>query len=367
MEVACKKKDLTSALNAVARFVPTKPPNPVLAGVLLLAKKEELTLRATNLEVTLEVNVPASVASEGRVVVLARHFADLIRRLPGDEVLLSWDAATQQVKVSAESVTSLLNTWSPEEFPETTFKDVEPRFFVEGRSFKKTCRKVVYAAATPEIRPAFAGVYFEIKDDQLTLVATDTYRLALARLPVECCPIGEALVPVEAASEVMRLLGEEERLGITWDENTATFVSPRFRLNTRLLQAQFPPYERAIPKEINLELEIERTRLLRCLERAVLFVDPSQNQPVVELKVEGNHLFVSAEAAQVGKFQELIPVSNPTGGKMLVYFNTNFLLEPLKFLEDATVSLKLSEPRKPAIYESTEEQSIHLILPVYRE
>ncbi len=383
MKVYCSRKVLAPAITSLSRILPTRPALPILNGFLVTAKEDYLIFEGTDLELSLKITVPAKIESGGQIVVPARTFVDLIRRLPEGELNFIWDEKKQQIEVLyAQAGQVNLNTWPASDYPPLQHLSLSKKgLAIEGLKWKNIIKKVLFAAAPQEVRPNYAGVYFQLKENVCKLVATDTYRLALFELPFSGLPEQagkleeEALfIPIRALGEVSKLLEDKERLEIAWDQKLVSFQTPRFTLTTMLLNAQFPACEKVIPKQNELTVEIERTALLAALERASLFVAPPDTYAITELKIEGTSLFLSAQALDVGSLSEEIILKNTPGGKTQaclsgrqVFFNTHFLLEPLKVMENQEITLSFNGSRGPAVFREEGEGSyLHLVLPVCR-
>jgi DNA polymerase-3 subunit beta len=208
----------------------------------------------------------------------------------------------------------------------------------------------------------------QLQAGQMKLVATDTYRLAFLTMPYQGEVADCALfMPVRPLGEVSRLLGDDQQLQIFWDQSTICFQTETFTMTARLMDAQFPAYEKVIPKENRLRIRIDKELLNSTLERAALFNELPSQQAVVNLRVEAGVLFISAEAAQVGSIKEEIQLISSDGEETEALFTTRYLLDPLKVIDQEEVLLCLNGPRYPAVYlEDGDVSYLHLILPVRR-
>ncbi|NPV29385.1 MAG: DNA polymerase III subunit beta [Firmicutes bacterium] len=375
MKVCCSRNQLMTAAASLSRIVPSRPALPVLNGLLITGEADRLVLQGTDLELSLTITVPAKVEEPGQTVILARPFDTLIRRLPEGELVLTWNEITRQVEVSFAQGRASLETWPASDYPPLQpaprgLDTGQQELVIEGARWKDIVRKVLFAAASQDVRPQFAGVYFEFKEDSLVVAATDTYRLALYRLPCTQGLSAGLFIPVRALGELNRLLEDQDQLRVAWEQNLVSFQTARFCLTARLLESQFPAYERVIPGRDELRVEVERKALLYALERASLFAAPTDTFAVAEVTVEENSLRLAAQAAQVGSYLEEIPLAACSGAEyqeMRAFFNTHFLLEPLKVMDNQEISLGLNGSSGPAVYREEGEGSyLHLVLPVCR-
>ncbi|MGD0152762.1 MAG: DNA polymerase III subunit beta [Thermacetogeniaceae bacterium] len=368
MKVRCSKSVLNNALSSLSRITPTRPVQPILGGFMIFTRDDTLVLQATDLELSLTIVIPAQVENEGCIVVTGRYLMEIVRRLPDGDLTLQFDDINQQVEILYGNASAHINTLAPSDFPSLPATPSQNRIIMDGNRWKNSLIKITFAASPQEIRPNYAGVYMEFKSGYLKMVSTDTYRLALLTMPYECNNSEITLfVPVRPLGEVIRLLEDEQQLEIIWDQTIISFQTKKFTLTARLMDAQFPAYERVIPKECRLRIKINKALLNDTLERAALFNELPSQQSVVDLKVDAGTLFISAQSSQMGSLNEEIVLGCAEGEETQAAFTTRYLLDPLKVMEQEDVVLCLNGPREPAIYlEEGEESYLHLVLPVRR-
>lgn len=371
MKLYCRREELLQALSALSRVVPLRPSSPILSGCLFFTSDDMLVIQGTDLDLSLTLKVPAEILEEGSTVVPTRHFLDLLRRLPEGSIGMEWNEAVNRLEVFYKERASVkLNTWPASDFPSIHPRALGNSISFEGGLWRNLIKRVIFSAAPREIRPSYAGVYFEIRGDHLNLVSTDTYRLSLLRLPYTFDgDHGDSglLIPSQAINETVRLVGDEERLEITWDRRVASFQTERFILTTRLIEAQFPAYEMVIPKAAEMDVYVDKESLESCLERAALFIAPNEHFAVTEMRVGNGLMSISAEASQVGSLYEELAVDGVGDRECVAFFNTRFLLEPLKAIDQQRVRLCLNGSGGPLLYlEDCEFSYLHLVLPVRR-
>lgn len=369
LKVNCKKTELGLALAAICRVAPTRTNNPILNGCLLFTDENSLVIQGTDLEVNLTIKIPVQVEEEGCTVVTARYLSDLVRRLPGEDLSLSFDESSQLLDVNYNSAVSRLHTWPTEDFPPVQQRCEGNVIHFTGQKWKNYIDKVLFAAAQQEARLNYAGVYFQFFEDEIHLAATDAYRLALLKITNNTGISGASmLVPGRALSEVNKLVADGDTLDISWNDKMISFSAAGFVLTSRLISAQFPNYERVIPEDQELKITVARELLLDTLERATLFIDPDNKYAVASLKVEGDILTVSAQAVEIGSLKEEIAITVPVEKSCAASFNASYLLTPLQVMDQEMISLCLNGEEGPALYldESEGESYIHLISPVCR-
>ena len=368
MKIRCSKAILANALSALSRIIPTRVAHPILSGIMIFTRDDTLVLQATDMELGLTMVIPAEVEDEGCTVITGRHLTELVRRLPDGNLTIQLKEDTQQLEILYGIASVHVGTWAASDFPTLPLLPAEKKIVFDGARWKNIIKKIIVAAASQEVRPNYAGVYMEFRPGQLRLVATDTYRLAVLVVPYQSEISDENLfVPVRPLGEVSRLLDDDQQLEMCWDQTTVGFQTKTFTMTARLMDAQFPDYEKVIPKEHRQRIRVDRELLNNILERAALFNELPSQQAVVNLKTEADTLFISAEAAQVGSIKEEISLAGAEGEPTEALFTTRYLLDPLKIIDQDEVVLCLNGHRGPAVYlEDGNESYLHLVLPVRR-
>ncbi len=369
MKVSCAKNEIGPALISLCRLIPSRTNLPILNGCLISASDQTLTLQCTDLELTLTISIPAQVEEEGSTVVFAKYLSDLVRKLPVDDVSLSWTDEKKLLEVNYGSAVSHLHTWQAADYPPLQQTPCDQKINFQGSKWKGITEKVLSAAAQQDVRINYAGVFVQFLDEQIHMAATDAYRLALIKIPnnsgIKGCDL---FIPGRALTEVNRLAADGDDLEISWDSGMISFATRNFVLTSRLINAQFPNYEKVIPEKPELKIEIPRDILMTTLERASLFVPPQEHYAVANLKIEDDKLVITAQAVEVGSLQEVIFLNEPTGSNCDVTFNAKYLLEPLQVMDQEKITLCLNGQSGPAVYleEGEDEYYLHLVSPVCR-
>lgn len=369
MKISCRRESLTSALAAACKVVPARPSAPILSGCLIYTDDKGLVIQSTDLEVSLTLWIPAHVEEEGCVVVPVRYLYDLLRRIPDEELSLSWNEENRLLEVTYGSSLSRLHTWMAEDFPPLQARAVGQELNLPAARWKSCAGKTLFVVSQQEAAFNYSGVYFRFLDEEIHVAATDAYRLALFKMANESSVKGTSiLIPGRALGESAKLAEEGENLVITWDDQAVSFSGASFLLTTRLIDSGFPDYEMVIPSDPLLEVQVERKRLLDTLERASLFVSQREHYALACLKVEGDKLTVAAQADEVGSLKETIPLEEGAGNSCEASFNASYLLSPLHVMEQEKVSLSLNGPSGPAVYqeEGDDGSYLHLVSPVCR-
>lgn len=370
MRFKVRQLDLQAGLASAKRVTTGHVLNPVLAGVLVETVEDGLLLTATDLELTTRVRVKAEVQEEGKLLLPTSRLMDLVARLSGELLLEETDTA---VTVRQGKSHFSVKKMSIRDFP--AVQDATGSMFtVPGAAWKRAAKRVIIAAASPQMRPQYAGVLVRAGAGFITLAGFDTYRIAVEKIALGSIEMADAadeiVIPLQAMREIESMLDAEDDLTITWPSREmymGKFKASGFTVVTRLMDSRFPKFEKQIPAPIAAPLIINRDRLAATLGRAQLYTlkytDESKKvvqNAVVALSAEGQELTIDAETDE-GELHEVILLEKPTE-PMRKKFTVTFLSAPLKFLGE-TVELHVTSGRSlPGIYR--EDDYFYMALPV---
>lgn len=375
MRFTIQKEDLLYAVNAVERATSGKNTLPVLSGIMICARQGAVSFRATDLELAIECVVPAEISEEGEAVTPGRKFSALVRLLPAGEITLSQEK-NAQLRIDYQGAYAFVPCFPPEEFPVLPARDGATQGSIPVRLFRRMVRQVSIAAAQDEVRPVFTGIYTELSAGKITMVATDTHRLARAVAAWQGEGALSLNIPARTMQEVARLaVNEDDTILITASENQIYFSFANLTVTSRVIVGQYPDYNQVIPPEENFVCHalLDRQRLADALERAALISRESGRGRgnVAQLELKDDLLALFAQAADEGALSENIAVSM-SGEEMVVNYNVRYLLDVLKVIEEAQIMLHLTGPITPGVImpesggEAADmiESYLYLLLPV---
>jgi DNA polymerase III subunit beta len=363
VKLTCERDELVRRLAVVSRALSTRTTVQVLSGILLDAAGEQLTMAATDMELSLRSSLDAQVEGDGRVVVPGRLLVEIARLLPGSEVSLAHRPEEGVVEVSAGSANYRLHTLSAEDFPRLPDLSGAPLFVVDADAFVGTAAQVSRAASRDESRPVLTGVLVRFEPGKLVMAATDSYRMSVRETPLEGdAPELEAIVPARALAEVTRIAGGAGELELGMHENQLVFslADAGVLLTTRRIDGQFPSYQQLLPETFEHELTLPREELLEVVRRVAVVAQ--RNSPL-RLRFAEGELTVSARTPDVGEATEALPV--PFAGDPLeIGFNPEFLREGIESVEGDEIVVRLISPLRPGLLQSPERDFWYLIMPI---
>ena len=366
MKLTCDRSALVDKLAILARGVSTRSALPVLSGVLLQASEGRLDLFSTDMELSIKASLATAIEREGEIVVPARLFTDVVRNLPGEEVVI--EAGEAAVKVTAGRAEFSLNAWSASDFPQTSTFDTSESFAIGREPFVETLTKAGRAASRDETRPILTGVLMTILGDTLKMVATDSYRLAVKETKLEKALETEvqAIVPVRALGEVARLataMGDGD-IDVAIGENQALFKlgdpAGDVWVASRLIDGQFPNYKQLVPDSFDHEVTLAKDEFMAAARRVSLL---AQKNAPLRLSFAEHKLTMKALTQDVGQAEESLDVEF-SGEAFEIGFNPAYLIDGIDAIDDAGVLLRFTSPLRPGLVSGSDGGFVYLIMPI---
>jgi len=355
MQAVSPRKDLYEAVQTVGRAVSGRSTLPILSHILAQPQGDgSLKLTATDLEMWMESSFPARIQAaigddeeSTGFTVPARVFTEILGALPDADVLLDRPDGGNKIHVRcARSEYNILGL-PAEEFPAPPDVTATASFTLSGELLRDMIRHVIFAVSQDETRPILTGVLLSFDGKALKMVATDTHRLAVRTAGVEGGDgSANAIVPARAMNELLRLASDEDTVSVSLAQGQARFEVGTTTMVTRLLEGQFPNYERVIPTGHDRKLTLETGEFAKAVKRAAIVARDNANRVVLE--TEGAQLILSAESGTVGSARDEIEVARE-GDDIQIAFNAKYLNDVLNVVETEGVVLELTEPLRPGI------------------
>ncbi len=364
MNIKLLQENFLKALTRALRVVPSRPQLPILQNIRLVAKKDGLEITATNMETTETVWLGGKVEREGEACVSARTLFELVASFPAETTHVVVKEET--LYVSCGGFQATLPIVNSSEFPPTPALEEKAAGVMDKETLDKALASVLFAAATDEGRPLLTGVKILAEGDEVRLVATDGYRLSVKRVTLAAQKLTGAVIPARALSEVVKLGQEEKeekevRVGLA-GEKQAGFIIGETALLTRLLDGEYPNFERIIPKTFTTRALIEKEPFLRAVRSAAIFARDNAN--IVRLSLDKQKIIVSANAPQVGENKiELEAKIDGEGGE--IAFNSRFLVDFLTNFPDEEFLFEMTGALNAGAFKPVKDDSyLHIIMPV---
>jgi DNA polymerase-3 subunit beta len=368
------QEDLKRGLAAVGHAVATKSTLPVLANVLLATDEGRLKLTATNLEVGINRWIHAQVTRDGAVAVPAKLLTDVVGGLPNEAVSLSLDQKTQTLRVECGRFVSNIKGVDADEFPTLpTVSSRAPLVSLSAELWREAIEQVAFAAASDESRPILTGVLVRTRDQTLTLVAADGFRLAMRTIQL-AAPASHAvdcLIPARTLNELARIIGDTDAdvaMVYTPGGSHVLFHTENVEVVSRLIEGRFPDFERIIPQQYLTRMVLDSGELAKAVKLASFFASSSQN--VVKLKIEpGNEagpgrVVLSANAAELGDNTSELDGS-VTGEGGAIALNVKFLADAIGAVRSNQIAFEMQSAQSPAVFKPVGHDGyIHIVMPM---
>lgn len=362
MKILCDRKELVEAVLNIQRAVSSKSSIPALEGILLQTKGTDLFLCGYDLELGMTTTLSAKVEQPGSVVLSARLFGDIVRRLPGDEVSLSVDEKNVAAIVSGASEFSIAGI-PAEEYPELPAVSGETSLEIPNGILKSMIRQTLFAVSESDMKPVHTGTLFELNVDQLRLISVDGYRLAVREEPIACSQSTSFVVPGKTLSEVLKLLPEDdETLMLHVGRRHILFQIGSYTLISRLLEGDFLDYRAAIPATHTIEITVNTRTFINSVERVSLLITDRLKSPL-RCVFGDNQIQLSCSTA-IGRANDEFPAQG-VGDSLEMGFNNRYLLDALRNTECDEVKIQLSGPLNPMkVVPKNGSSFLFLVLPV---
>lgn len=371
MKLSVLQENLAKALSATSRTVATQAQLPILNNVLLTTDKGRLKLSATNLETGINFWVGAKIEEKGSVSIPAKVLTEFVATLPPEKIELVTKENSLNLVCGAHQA-NFVGLPASEFPPIPTLKGKEIIAFNFGDLYK-AITQVAFAAAQDEGRPVLAGILMVVKGKNLVLVATDGYRLSIKKISglkeiKKATELKKGLIiPARTLMEVARIAGEQEQekkvgLTVSSDSNQVIFSTPEAEIVSRLIEGDFPDFEKVIPSKGETKVIVETESLTKAAKMASIFARESAN--IVRVEIKDSTFKVSANTAQVGSNISEIKVK-AEGKKNKIALNSRYLLDFLNSVGAEQISFEMSSPLNPGVFKPVGDNSLlHIIMPV---
>ena len=364
MKFSCEKALLQAAISTTSRAVSPKSSIPALEGILLEAGSD-LRLTGYNLETGIRTIVPADIREEGTLVLGARLFGEIVRKLPDDIVTFQSENYMVNIKCGMSEF-NIMGT-DPEEFPELPTVEYQNSLILPQSRLKDMISQTLFAVSDNESRPIHTGSLFEVDSEGLTIVSVDGYRLALRHESIDKKEGAETfsfVVPGAALSEVEKICSDvDEPASVTQGARHVMFKVGDTMLVSRRLEGEFLAYRQAIPRNNTIHVEGDTRALLSSIDRVSLIISDKLKSPL-RCVFDSNLLKISTNTA-IGDAYDECPLSGDGGG-LEIGFNNKYLMDALKAAPADKVRLELTTGVSPCVILPTEgeENFLYMVLPV---
>ncbi len=364
MKATCLKNHLKDALILCERVTGKNLSLPILSSVLIFNEERVLKLIATNLELGIEIEIPAKIEKKGKIAIPADIVNNFLTNFPGDENI-TLESQNNNLLISTSSSSTLIKGQPTDDFPILPKIKGESSVTVPVNDFISGLKSVFYAASTSNIKPEISSVFMmSDKNISLTFTATDSFRLAEKKINYSFAGLGPILIPLRTVTEILRIFeGKSGKVKIYFDKNQIGVELENINFISRLTEGIFPDYQQIIPKKFVTEVIIERNIFTNCLKAAGIF-SGKLNELNIIIDPDKNSFTIKAASAEVGEHTNNIP-AKITGEELKMTFNHRYIFECLANISSGKILLRFVGEGKPLLLTGADDISFqYLVMPM---
>jgi DNA polymerase-3 subunit beta len=364
MKVTFLSDNLQNKISYLGHAVSLRGQLPILSNFLLEAKNGKLTISATDLEIGISSSLPVNVEKEGRITIPAKNFSDLLSNLGSQKITLTLEDKT--LNLTGERIKASFQTMPAEDFPKLYEEKGEEVALIKKTDAEEFVLRVVFSAAIDSSRPALSGVLLDQDKEGVLLVATDGYRLSLQKnvFKTRVRLRKPLVVPARIIKELLSIKEEEGNIKVFVSEknNQILFVQGETSLVGRLIEAEYPDYEKIIPTDFGTKAEIEKEAFQNAIKICSVFARETAN--IIKISIGRNKIVVSANSPSVG--EDVVEMdAKVSGEENEIAFNAKYLLDVLAAVDEENLVFEMTGPLNPGVFKIKDDDSfLHLIMPI---
>jgi DNA polymerase-3 subunit beta len=372
MKAIVNQQQLAHGLSIVSRAVSPRSTLPVLANVLVATDEGRLRLSATNLELGITCWIGAQIIEDGAVTVPARTLVDLVNTLPNDAVNLSLNTRNQTLTVRCGFSNTDIRGIDAQEFPPIPVPDLAEGVALNVADFKEMIQQVVFSVSTDEARPVLQGVLMTISGSDVTLAATDGFRISVRKAPLSnpVRPV-TAIIPGRALSELARIAsdgGDTLSMVVPPGRGQVIFHLKDVELVSQLIEGNFPPYQAIIPRAFKTHTILSTAQLLKACKQAEIIAREGNNVIRMSILPHGDapgEVELSAQTEETGSAEVKVDAT-VDGPQLVIAFNVRFLREVLDVVRSPNVVIETNANNTPALVRPVGDDGFqHVIMPMH--
>ncbi|POA06010.1 DNA polymerase III subunit beta, partial [Staphylococcus carnosus] len=339
MEFTIRRDYFINQLNDTLKAISPRTTLPILTGIKIDAKEDEVILTGSDSEISIEISIPKQVDGEdivtisetGSVVLPGRFFVDIIKKLPGKDVKLSTNAQFQTLITSGHSEFNLSGL-DPDQYPLLPQVSQDDAIQLPIKVLKNVIAQTNFAVSTSETRPVLTGVNWLIQDNELICTATDSHRLAVRKLKLEDEDIDNknVIIPGKALAELNKIVSDsEDDINIFFASNQVLFKVGHINFISRLLEGHYPDTSRLFPENYETKIEMSNSDFYHAIDRASLLAREGGNN-VIKLSTGNEEVELSSTSPEIGTVKEDVNANDVEGSNLKISFNSKYMMDALK-------------------------------------
>ena len=375
MRFIIQRDHLVQSVQDVMKAITSRTTIPILTGIKIVASEEGVTLTGSDSDISIESFIPKEeddkeiieIKQTGSIVLQARFFSDMVKKLPSDFVEIEVQNHLQTVIRSGNSEFDLIGL-DAEEYPHLPQIEEENVFKIPTDLLKAMIRQTSFAVSTSETRPILTGVNWKVENNELYCIATDSHRLAQrkAKIEMETPANYNVVIPGKSLNELSKILADNsESIEIVITENQILFKAKHLLFFSRLLEGNYPDTSRLIPSESKTDIVLHTKEFLHAIDRASLLAREGKNNVVKLMTLQDQLIEISSNTPEVGKVVEEMKGISMDGEELKISFSAKYMMDALRAIEGNEIKITFTGAMRPfVIYPINDDSTLQLILPV---
>ncbi|MCA0384979.1 MAG: DNA polymerase III subunit beta [Firmicutes bacterium] len=363
MKFKCQQNQLSSAISMVSKAVSSKTTLPILSGIFFEASNNQLKVIGNDLNLSIETSIEATIIETGSVVIPARLFSELIRKLPNEEITFNIGENYVVEILCGESSYKIVGL-PGHEYPELPVIDQDSSFLIDKELFANMIRQTSFAISQDESRPILTGALLEIENGRFNMVAIDGFRMAIKKAIIKTDLSKKAVVPGRTLNEINKLLSQSDSKGdlrISFDDKQVLFSTGDLKVYSRLLAGEFINYHQILPSEYKSMALTETDSFLTAIDRSFLMARENKNV-AIKLEVKDDFIKITSNS-EMGSSIEKVHIKLE-GHDLEIGFNPKYLIDALKIIDSESIKLEFVNNVSPCIIRPADNDNyIYLVLP----
>ena len=366
MHITFPKANLQKAINVLQKVSQNKTSSNLPGAIYMTTKNGQVELQGNDFELGIRLTIDGDIKEPGTLVVGSRYFQELIRKLPGDTIELYKPEDNNSLTITSGSSEFNLVTLHPDDFSLVEQIHDQDHVNIDSFAMKELIDLTNYAAATDEDRPVFTGALLEIKENEVTMVATDTHRMAVKKITIDepaTTPM-RAIIPTKTLAEVSRLLPTDNpaMINIIWNRTQIVFNFESIYIISRLIEGTYPEYEKVIPSQFDSSAVIDRREFAGAVDRVSLLAkDISYN--VIRYDWAESNVTLSTQNTEIGMAKEDVAVEFK-GTPFTISFNGRYISDILRHSTGDNIHLFLKQNGPVVIRQDNNPNYTYVVTPV---
>ncbi|RCK73288.1 MAG: DNA polymerase III beta subunit [Ignavibacteriae bacterium] len=367
MKFSVLSGELLKTLTKASSVIPIKSALPILENYLFEVENDNLSISATDLEISVLSKMIVKGKEDGKIVIPAKKLDEIIRALPVDiELNFNIDTDAKKILIKTDQAEYKLTGQDTEDYPQFPEIIDEKKILIDSKLLQKLINKTLFAASKDDLRPVLTGILFHLLKNEIRVVSTDGHRLVkVVNKNFECDEEKELVLPNKALNIVTKYIDENFQY-IAVDQTQAKFVFENSIIRTKLIEEKYPNYESVIPTESNYTMSINKNELLSSVTRAAIFTNNPNN--LIKFSIDNGELVVSAEDTDYGMSAIEKLKCEFDYSKFEIGFNAAYVIDILNHLDSDEVSFFLTSPNRAATVmpkvKDEDEDILMLLMPL---